>query len=145
MADPIANGEDLGSIFEFASDIATQEAPPPLPPRSYVGEITGATAKQSNRGNTYIDIEFTINPDQFPLDYGSTQKEPVKLHYRRLVVSPDTDRNRYAIRKFADAMRVPVGRRLDINDFIGKAATLKVKATKYMGEDRAEIDAVETV
>lgn len=145
MPEQVTNGEDLGSIFEFAADISTQEAPPPLPPRTYVGEVTGATAKQSNRGNTYIDVEFTIYPDQFPLDYGAMQKEPAKLHYRRLIVSPDTDRNRYAIRKFSDALRVPVGKRLDINDYIGKNANLKVKSTKYMGEDRAEIEAVETV
>lgn len=136
---------DLGSVFEFAADVSTQEAPPPLPARIYVGECTGATAKTSNRGNTYIDVEFTIYPDQFPADFAATQQEPVKLHYRRLVVSPDTDRNRYAIRKFCDALRVPVGRRLDINDLIGKTGSLKVKATKYMGEDRAEIDAVEMV
>ena len=145
MAEQLENGADLGSVFEFASDISTQEAPPPLPPRTYVGEVTGALAKQSNRGNTYIEVEFTINPDQFPLDFASTQKEPAKLYYRRLVVSPDTDRNRYAIRKFSDALRVPVGRRLDINDFVGKAANLKVINKPYMGEPRAEIDAVETV
>lgn len=143
MADE--NAVDLGSVFEFAADISTQEAPPPLPPRTYVGEVSGATAKQSNRGNTYIDVEFTIMPDQFPLDFGETQKEPVKLHYRRLVVMPDTDRNRFQIRKFTEALRVAATRRLDINDFVGKVANLKVKSTKYMGEERAEIDAVEMV
>lgn len=143
MADE--NAVDLGSVFEFAADISTQEAPPPLPPRTYVGEVSGATAKQSNRGNTYIDVEFTIMPDQFPLDFGETQKEPVKLHYRRLVVMPDTDRNRFQIRKFTEALRVAASRRLDINDFVGKVANLKVKSTKYMGEERAEIDAVEMV
>lgn len=141
MADD--NAPDLGNVFEFAQDISTQEAPPPLPPRTYVGECSGATAKQSNRGNTYIDVEFTIQPDQFPLDFQATQKEAVKLHYRRLVVAPDTDRNRYNIRKFSEALRVPVSKRLDINDFVGKVANLKVKSTKYMGEERAEIEAVE--
>lgn len=140
---PEVDGQDLGSVFEFASDISTQEAPPPLPARVYVGEVTGATAKTSNRGNTYIEVEFTIPVEQFPLDFAAKNKEPVKLFYRRLVVQPDTDRNRFAIRKFSEALRVPVGRRLDINDFVGKAATLKVKATTYMGEARAEIDAVE--
>lgn len=140
MAD--SDAPDLGSVFEFAQDLSTQEAPPPLPPRDYVGEITGATAKQSNRGNTYIDVEFTIQPDQFPADFTGA-REAAKLHYRRLVVSPDTDRNRYQLRKFCEAIHAPLGRRLDINDWIGKVANLKVKATKYMGEERAEIDAVE--
>lgn len=134
---------DLGSMFEFAADIATQEAPPPLPPRGYVGEITAAIAKQSNRGNTYIDVEWSIQPDQFPADFTGA-REVAKLHYRRLVVSPDTDRNRYQVRKFCEAIRrIPTGRRVDINDWIGAVANLKVKSTKYMGEERAEIDAVE--
>jgi hypothetical protein len=142
---PETDGADFGSVFEFANDISTQEAPPPLPPRSYVGEVTGATARQSNKGNVYIEVEFTVPTEQFPLDFAEKNKEPVKLYYRRLVVQPDTDRNRYAIRKFSEALRVPVGRRLDINDFIGKSGTLKVKSTRYMGEERAEIDAVEMV
>src|SRR5262245_3539849 len=136
---------DFGSVFEFAQDISTQEAPPPLPPKTFVGEITGATAKRSPRGNVYIEVEWTINPDQFPLDYAVTQKDPAKLFYRRLAVSPDSDRNRYAIRKFSEAIRAVASRRIDINDWIGKVANLKVKATKYNGEDRAEIDAVEMV
>lgn len=134
---------DLGSVWEFAQDIATQEAPPPLPARKYVGEITGAMAKQSGKGNIYIDVEFTIQPDQFPADYNPSNREPAKLHYRRLVVSPDTDRNRYGLRKFCEAIRVVPSRRIDINDWIGKVATLDVGTSKYMGEERAEIKAVE--
>jgi hypothetical protein len=137
------DGADFGSVFEFANDISTQEAPPPLPPSTYVGEITGATAKQSSKGNVYVEVEFTIPPEQFPLDFAAKNKEPVKLYYRRLVVQPDTDRNRFAIRKFSEAVRVPVGKRLDINDFVGKAASIKVRSTRYMGEERAEIEAVE--
>jgi len=136
---------DFGTVFEFAADISTQEAPPPLPPKTYVGEITAAQAKKSPKGNVYIEVEFTIQPDQFPLDYAATQKDPQKLYYRRLVVSPDTDRSRYALRKFSEAIRAVASRRVDINDWVGKVANLKVKATKYMGEDRAEIDAVEMV
>jgi hypothetical protein len=135
--------EDFGSVFEFAQDISTQEAPPPLPPKTYVGEVTGAVPKRSAKGNIYIEVEWTIQPDQFPLDFAATQKDAVKLMYRRLVVSPDTDRNRYQIRKFSEAIRAVATRRIDVNDWIGKVANLKVKSAKYMGEDRAEIDAVE--
>ena len=144
---PELNNEeiDIGTVFEFAQDISTQEAPPPLPPKTYVGEITGAKGRRSTKGNVYIEVEFTIQPDQFPLDFAATQKEPAKLYYRRLVVSPDTDRNRYQLRKFSETIRVIATKRIDVNDWIGKVANLKVKSTKYMGEDRAEIDAVEMV
>jgi hypothetical protein len=140
-----SNDVDFGTVFDFAQDISQQEAPPPLPPKTYVGEITGAVAKKSTKGNVYIEVEWTIQPDQFPLDYAATQKDPAKLYYRRLVVTPDSDRNRYALRKFSEAIRAPANKRIDINDWIGKVANLGVKSTKYMGEDRAEISSVEMV
>lgn len=137
------NAPDLGSMFEFAQDISTQEAPPPLPPGTYLGEITGAIAKQSNKGNTYIEVAFQINPEQWPADFNPSVRDPLKLYYRRLVVAPDTDRNRYSLKKFCEAIHAPMGRRIDINDWVGKVGNLKVKSSKYMGEERAEIDSVE--
>src|SRR5262245_778476 len=92
---------DFGSVFEFVQDISTQEVLPPLPPKPYAGAIAVPIANRSPTANVYSEVEGTINPDQFPLDFAATQKEPAKLFYRRLVVSPDTDRNRYQLRKFS--------------------------------------------
>lgn len=138
------NAPDLGSVFEYQSDISSQEAPPPLPARTYIGTVTGAIAKMSQKGNTYADIEFTISPDQYPPDFKHSG-EAVKLHYRRVTLTPDSDSVRYRIRKLCEALRVPVNRRFDLNDLMGKMGNLKVKNTTYQGEPRAEIEAVETV
>lgn len=138
------NNVELGSVYEFADDISKAEAPPPLPPRSYVGTVTGATAKLNKNGGKYGDIEFTISPDQFPPDFAAVQQDAVKLHYR-FVPLDDTMRNRYVLRKFAEALRVPVSKRFDLNDCIGKSASLKVENKQFMGEDRAEIKTVEAL
>lgn len=133
---------ELGSVFEFADDISKAEAPPPLPPRSYIGTVTGAVAKVSQAGGKYAAIEFTIAPDQFPADFAAVQADAVKLYYRRVGLD-DNMRTRHNIRKFCEALRVPVSRRFDLNDCIGKVASLKVVETTYQGEKRAEIQAVE--
>lgn len=135
-------GPELGSVFEFADDISKAEAPPPLPPRSYVGTVTGAVAAMSKKGGKYAAIEFTIAPDQFPPDFAAIQQDAVKLYYRRVGLD-DTARTRYNIRKFCEALRVPVSKRFDLNDCIGKSASLKVGDSEYNGEKRAEIQAVE--
>lgn len=135
---------ELGSVFEFADDISKAEAPPPLPPRSYIGTVTGAIARVSNKGGKYAQVEFTIAPDQFPPDFAAIQSDAVKLYYRRVGLD-DSARTRYNIRKFCEALRVPVSKRFDLNDCIGKSASLKVTETEYMGEKRAEINAVEAM
>lgn len=140
MADD--NNVELGSVFEFADDISKAEAPPPLPPRNYIASVTGAVAKISKSGGRYAQIEFTISPDQFPPDFSAIQKDAVKLYYRRVGLD-DSVRTRYQIRKFCEALRCPVNRRFDLNDLIGKSASIKVVETTYEGEKRADIAGVE--
>jgi hypothetical protein len=135
---------NLPTAFEFSQDISTQEAPPPLPQGRYLATVEAAEPKISaNSGNTYIDITFTIAPDQFPADYSAIQQDAVKIHYRSLVVSKDDARSRYAIRQFCERLRVPVSRKLDVNDFLGKTAMLTISHRQYQGVDQPEIKAVE--
>jgi len=135
------NAPELGSIFEFSQDIANAEAPPPLPARSYIGTCTGALAKTNKNGAAYGEIKFTIAPDQFPPDFAAVQKDAVDLFYRFVPLTDDT-RSRYQLRKFCENMRVSAGKRLDLNDFIGKTATLVVGTSEYQGEKRGEIKSV---
>lgn len=136
---------ELGSVFEFADDISKAEAPPPLPPRSYVATVTGAVAVEAKSGKgKYAAIEFTISPDQFPPDFAAIQSDAVKLYYRRVGLD-DTARTRYNIRKFCEALRVPVSKRFDLNDCVGKSASIKVGESEWQGEKRAEIQAVEAL
>lgn len=139
MSDP---APELGSLFDFSQDLSTAEAPPPLPARKYQATVTGATAKMSQKGNTYAEVAFTVDPSQFPPDFAAIQKDAVVLYHRRLVLE-DTVRGRYQARKFCEALRVPTSKRLDLNDFIGKIAVIEVTQSEYNGEPRADIKSVE--
>jgi hypothetical protein len=139
----MADENQLGSIFDFSADVSQQEAPPPIPRGKYLASITNAEAKVSvNSGNTYADVTFTIAPDQFPPDYAAIQQDALNLHYRTLVMKDDA-RSRYNIRRFCETVRAPVGRKLDLNDFIGKSAILTIDHRTYQGQDMAEIKGVE--
>lgn len=135
--------DNIQSIFTFSQDVDTQEAPPPLPIGTYLASVEGAEPKVSKTsGNTYIDVTFVVAPDQFAPDFAAINPDAVKLHYRSLVMKDDA-RSRYALRKFCDAMRVPVKREFDVNALIGKAAMVKVKHEPYQGNTNAVIEAVE--
>ena len=136
------NDTELGSVYEFSQDISEAEAPPPLPARTYLATITGASAKVSQNGGKYAAIEFTIAPDQFPADFAAIQQDAVKLFYRRVGLE-DTPRARWQLRKFCEAIRLPMSRRFDLNDCVGKTAQVKVGNAPYQGEMRADIQAVE--
>lgn len=141
MAD---EAQGLPTAFEFSQDISTQEAPPPLPKGKYLASIESAEAKVSaNSGNTYADIKFVIAPDQFPADYSAIQQDAVSIHYRSLVLSKDDAKTRWNIRQFCERLRVPVSRKLDLNDFLGKTAMLTIDHRTYQGVDQPEIKAVE--
>jgi hypothetical protein len=134
----------LPSAFEFSQDISTQDAPPPLPKGTYLASIEAAEAKVSaTSGNTYADITFNISPDQFPADYSAIQQDAVKIHHRTIVLSKDDARSRYNIRKFCEAIRCPVSRKLDLNDFLGKSAMLQIDHRQYQGVDQPEIKSVQ--
>ena len=134
----------MPTAFEFSQDISTQEAPPPLPKGKYLASISSVEAKVStNSGNTYADIVFTIAPDQFPADYSAIQQDALNIHYRSLVLSKDDARSRYNIKQFCEKLRVPVSRKLDLNDMLGKAAMLTIDHRTYQGVDQPEIKGIE--
>lgn len=140
MADETA----LPSVYEYSADVSTQEAPPPLPARTYPATCTGAKAQQSksNPENVILALEFTIDPSAYPADYTETT-DPTKLYYMRNVLNKDDARSRFQLRRIAETMNVKVGRSLDVNDFVGKTVNLKIKNGSWQGVPRAEIDAVE--
>lgn len=142
MADE--TGEVLPSVFEFTADVSTQEAPPPLPARTYPAQCTGAKANRSksNPDNIILALEFTISPDVYPADYTEV-KDATKLFFQRIAINKDDARTRFQLRQLCEKMRVPVSRQLDVNGFVGKMVNLKVKHGEWQGLKRAEIDAIE--
>ena len=142
MAD--TNEELLPSVFEYSSDVSSQEAPPPLPVRTYPAQCTKAEAKRSrnNPDNIVLHLTFTITPDAYPADYTATQ-DATNLLYARQTLNKDDARNRFQLKQLCEKLRVPVSRQLDVQAFVGKMANVKIKHGSWEGMPRAEIDAIE--
>lgn len=140
MADP---ENALPSVYEYSEDVSLQEAPPALPARTYPATCTAATVKPGSKDpdKHLLNLEFTIDPSAFPADF--TETDPQKLFWNRTVLNADTARGRYQLKQLCEKMKVAVGRKLDVNDFVGKQVNLKVKNGSWQGVPRAEIDAIE--
>lgn len=142
MAD--VSDEMLPSTFEYSSDVSQQEAPPPLPARTYPAQVTKSEAKRSknNPDNVIWHLSFTVSPDAYPADYTATS-DPTTLLYARVVLNKDDARSRFQLKQLCDKLRVPVSRTLDVSLALGKMANIKVKHGSWEGLPRAEIDTIE--
>ena len=138
--------EELGSIVEYAEDLADAEAPEPLPPSEYEAEIRLAEAKISNSsGKKYAAVSFYISTDQFPPDYDVINNpDGVTIIYRRVPLE-DNPRARWAAKRFIEAIGAKPGKRIDLNDWVGLTATVGVVTESYEGSDREVITKVTAV
>ena len=134
--------EEQVSIIEFSEDIAQQQAPVPLPARSYPAIVRTVEAKTSQKGNRYASVGFFVAPEAYPADY-PTEEAPdgTTLYYQRLSLE-DTAPSRYRLRKFCEAIGAPMSKRVDLNEWINLTATINVKHDTYQGETRAQIESV---
>jgi len=138
MAD---NNSGAPSIIEFSEDISQAEAPTPLPVGEYPAEIRGATQKTSNAGNPYAQVQFFIAPEAYPADFTEGDPDGQVLTFNRVSLQ-DTPAARHRLRKFCEAIGAPAGQRIDLNDWVGRTATVAVQHDTYEGEPRAVIGKV---
>lgn len=129
--------ENNSSIIEYSTDISTQEAPVPLPVRTYPAVIRKAEAKTSEKGNRYASLSLFISPDDFPADY-PTENAPdgVNLPFNRMVLE-DNAAARYRMKKFCETIGAPTGKRIDLSQWINLSVQVSVKHETYEGEVRA--------
>jgi hypothetical protein len=131
------------SIIEFSEDIATAEAPKPLPVGQYPAEIRSAERKTSaNSGNEYGRVQFFIAPEQYPADFTEGNPDGMLLDYNR-VPTQDNPAARHRMRKFCEAIGYsPKGGKVDMNEWIGMTATVDIVHDTFDGETRAQIKRV---
>jgi len=134
---------DQPSIVEFSESIAEQEPPVPLPVGEYPAEIRGAARKTSQTsGNDYAAVQFYISADAYPADYTEGDPDGMLLTYNRVSLQ-DTPAARHRIRKFCEAIGAPPPTtKLDLNDWVGRTATVAIQHDTYEGETRAVIGKV---
>jgi len=129
------------SLIEYDTDLGEAEAPVPLPPGDYPAEIRGAEIKTSGAGNQYVSVTFHIAPEAYPADYTEGNEDGTILSFGRLSPEP-TQRARWTMKKFTEAIGAKQGKTLDLNDWIGLNAIVTVVNEPYEGVQQANIKKV---
>ena len=133
------------SIIEFSQDISEQEAPPPLPIGEYPAVVESLDIRTSaTSGNEYLAVILRVNPDDYPADFDPDREnypDGVILNYNRLQLD-DTARNRYAFKKFCEALGAPMGKQVDPNDWVGMSCRVGIAHRPWEGEDRPNIKSI---
>lgn len=132
--------ENETSIIHFSEEIATAEPPVPLPKGDYPAEIRGAVKKNSaTSGNDYARVSFFISSDAYPADFTEGDPDGMTLDYNRVTLV-DTPAGRHRVRKFCENIGAPLPKKeLDLNEWVGRTATVTIEHNTFEGEVRAQI------
>jgi len=130
--------DEISSIVEFSVNLKDAEQPDPLPIREYTAAIRGAEVRLSQRGTKYADVAFFVSPDQYPVDYTDGNPDGTVLHYRRVSLE-DNPQSRYAARRFCEAIGAPLGKKVDVTEWVGLEATIETGHETYEGVTRPVI------
>jgi len=135
--------DELGSIIEFTDDIDDAEAPMPLPEGQYEAEIKAVEAKMSSNNKKYAAVSFYIQTDAFPADYPIDEApDGLVLIFRKLSLE-NNKMSKFNLKRFIQNIGAPpVGRSLDLTQWVGLKATVVVKHDTWEGTKRSTIDKV---
>ena len=138
--------DDPMGIIELDENLADVEKPKEIPPNKYLGEVQDVQEMTSAKGNTYFAVQFRVPPDELPADVAEQYEDGAVLFYNRIIKPRGRSDRRalFNLRKFVEALGLdPNTTTIDPNDWMGRQARLHVRMGKYLGEERAEIGAVE--
>jgi len=125
--------------MRFSQDIATAEAPPPLPARQYNAEVIGASIRPAmSSGVPYLNLQLRVSADQYPADYPDGDPDGTVLYYNRLR-AVDDPRARFAMRQAMTRLGGPLSMEIDCNSLIGLRVNIEVTHSEYEGEMRAQV------
>lgn len=128
------------SIIKYATDIATAEAPPPLPAREYKAEIVAAEVRTASSGNNYLNLQCRVPAEQYPADFQDGDPDGTVLYYGNGRLSTDDKpAARYRMRRAMERIGGPLSQEIDCNALIGLWVNVEVVHSDYEGETRAQI------
>lgn len=140
---------EVNSIIEYDEDLANAEAPVPIPASDYAAVIRGAVKKRAKakegeaEGKEYVDVTFFIDPDQYPADYTEGDPDGFLCNYGMGRLRTDgSQKSRWGMKKFCESIGVELGRTLDLNEWLGKAAVVTIKHEEYEGALQARVTKV---
>lgn len=136
--------ETIG-IIELEDSLSGAEKPKEIPPGQYIGEIQDVQIPTSGKGNQYFAVTFIIPPEQLPDDLRDDYGDGARLFWNRVLVPVGGNRRAlYNLRLFIEALGLDSNTtQIDPNEWMGRKAKLRVVTGTYLGENRAEIRAVE--
>lgn len=132
--------DGMPSIYTFSEDINNAEAPKPLPQGSYRAVIKSAAAHTPKSGSEKksAKVQFFIDSAQYPADYTDGNPDGTLLDY--YVSMEDNPMSRYILKSFCAAIGAPMSRSIDVSQWIGMEATVKVVHEEYEGVMRHKLD-----
>lgn len=137
--------EPLG-VLELEGNLADVEKPPVPKAGKYVGEIQDVKVQTSGKGNNYYSVLFVVPSSELAADIAEHYEDGLQLYWNRQLVPARNDRRAlFNLRKFVEALGLDTNTSaIDPNDWMGQKAVLVTKVSRYNGEDRLEISAIET-
>jgi hypothetical protein len=137
--------DHLGTtILEYSEDIAEASAPEPLPIGEYPATIETVEMRTSNTsGRDYIAIGLRVSRDDLPPDFDEEGAYPdgVMLNYNRLLAE-DTQRARYNVKKFCQAIGAEMGKQIDASSWIGMSCRVSITHRSWEGEQQPNISRI---
>lgn len=138
-----AQAEEVSSLIEFADDISNAEAPAALPRGEYKAIIKKVTPKTSATKHTrYAEVMFHISPEQYPADFRDEGNPNGENLFYRLISLESNKQAMFGVKQFCQTIGAPLGKTIDLNDWIGREATVVVVHEDYQGAPRANITKV---
>ena len=119
-------------------ELSKQEAPDPLPGWKYVGIIRSAIQKLSARETKYAEVGFFIDAEQYPADWEDGNPEGMTLFYRRCGLEDNPSAGVKGGR-FIEARGAQLGKKINLDDWVGMEAVLDVGSETYESVNRAII------
>lgn len=140
----MSDSNALGSVYEYSGDLATAEAPPPLPEGEYRAQVQACEMRISKQsGRKMMVPTYIVPPDQYPADF--TEGNPDGEKFEAYFVLDDTARGRFRMRRLCEMHGVTPKRTLNLTDFIGQEVVVKCEHEEYQGETRARVNPIRQV
>lgn len=133
------------SIVELEENLEDVEKPKELPNGVYKAEIQDVQQATSQKGNDYYSIRFVIPPTEIPADFQDEYPDGAQLTYNRVLVPiANNRRSLFNFKQFLKSIGLTsTGSTFDPNEWMGREARVVVRQSKYQGEMRAGIAAIE--
>lgn len=137
---------ELGSVIEFTTDLGDAEAPRALPAGDYPVTISGAelmTSKSS--GKPMVKVDFRISPDDFPADYEDAESFADGKTVSMYLSIANEKAAMFRMRRFVENIGAPMGKSLNVNDWVGRKAMATISAEEFEGVERERLGKIDAL